>query len=646
MRGVRRASEPLELVLEEENGDNGDSMHSSTVASSGYENSIPPIAPFPDAEAMTESSSEPDEYDHEDSDSQYMSLGQQFGARSKQRRQEQRMRELLEQQKAQMQALVQSHNGRGRAPSAGEPMRHTISHDPGMPGNLNAIMNSARPSLVMGSVLQSMPRLDIGGGVRRVTFEGWMLKKGQHVRNWKRRFFNLTGQELKYSESPGGKSKGFGLVLGVTRHLSLPRGLSISLAPNRTLEVQAESTDDQEAWLLHLNQACGKASMDATVTPIPLAPASSPHPSTVIDEVTPPQPVSGSGLQTRRHSSHSNQSSTNYDDSYVVDTQTVCEGWLYKQGQMVRTWKKRWFSLVNEVLSYREMQSSVQVKGYGRVMSVQRSMTTHAFGLVIELDNNRKLNVYAEDADTQKRWHRALAQVLQPKESSAPSLPTSAQTLFKQSKTHGSFIKNFSGWMNIPSGPLNMSWKRCFFTLHGVELAQSDDTPSPVTRVDTVAKVTPWSGKSGGLEFAMTSGRVWKVMCPSIRAANAWIAAVEDCQGRTRYTVDRFLKSCDTKQMQTIVCGWLTRTISKKSVMRQYFVLRHLTLSIASDVDETPEEYDVITGMTPAEKDCALEFQFVSSPKMVVECDTVDALRHWHRIVRTCLNETQRGTYK
>ncbi|ETV91500.1 hypothetical protein H310_14019 [Aphanomyces invadans] len=632
-----------------------------------------------DPEAMTETSSEPDTDDDKRYESQYMSLGQQYGARSKQKRQERRMQELLD-------VKMQSFNGvsRGRGTSITDPVRHTFTDElppPVSSAMSSSSLNSSRASMVMGPVLQSMARRDVNERHRRASmrsFEGWLLKRGQRVKNWKRRYFTLNGQELKYMEGPGAKPKGYGMVVGVKKLHELPYALSISIVPNRTLDVQAESTDEQEAWMQRILDACGHVA--ATTPPPPpvlhvtlsSAPATPPQQlaASLQSTLEPPRPptdlnIAPPSVPVRRTSSLSSRSSTSHHESDYgiqssLDTATTCEGWLYKQGSLVKNWKKRWFTLLGEVLSYRDMQSSVAIKGYGRVQSVQRCMTTHAFGLLIELDNNRKLHVYAEDGDTQKRWYRAIAQVLQPTATSSEGVAGSGhaplmsanQTLFKQSKTHGGYIKNFSGWMSVPSGLFNASWTRCFFTLHGVELAQSDDTPSPVVRVGVIQKVVPWEGKPGGLEFHLLGQKnVWRTLCPSIRAANAWMAAIEDCQGRTRYTVDKFLRSCDAKKLPTIMCGWLTKTStssSKKhaSGLRQYYVLRHLTLSVAADVDLPPQEIDVVTAILLSDDhDCALVFKFSTAPTLVLECDSVESWTRWQRIVRTCLKETHRANY-
>ncbi|RHY61221.1 hypothetical protein DYB38_001852 [Aphanomyces astaci] len=669
--------------MDEEAHDNQQAhdSRSTTSAAPSIDDMLSMTAPM-DHEGMTETSSEVDTDEDKNYESQYLSLGQQYGARSKQKRQERRMQELLDQK-------MQSFNGVSRAhgTSVTDPVRHTFSSEFAPPrsiSNSSSTLNSSRPSMVMGPVLQSIAQMDVHDGHRRMrSFEGWLLKRGQRVKNWKRRYFTLNGQELKYSQGPGEKPKGFGMVVGVKTSPELAYALSISMLPTRVLDVQAESTDEQEAWLQRLLVASSSAT---TMTPsqapslslslpnssAPLSVAVSPLPShqaqpqRSVDLYPTPPP---STISTKRNSSLSSQgSSLGHDDesdaivghnsSIIMDTASECEGWLYKQGSFVRNWKKRWFSLTHQVLSYRDMQSSVTIKGHGCVHSVQRSTTTHAFGLVIELDNHRKLHVYADDADTQKRWHHAIARILQPsvapltsgempQPQAAPMLSAS-QTLFKQSKTHGGEIKNFSGGMSIPSGLFNASWTRCFFTLHGVELAQSEDTSAPVARVGSIQKVLPWEGKPGGLEFHMLGQKnVWRTLCPSVRAATAWVAAIQDCLGRTRYTIDKFLRSADAKQMQTTMCGWLTRLPAKQhGRLRQYYVLHHLTMSVANDVDLPPQEVDVVTAILSSEdRDCALVFKFSTAPDLVLECDSVDSWTRWQRIVRTCLKEPQRAHY-
>ncbi|KDO27256.1 hypothetical protein SPRG_07505 [Saprolegnia parasitica CBS 223.65] len=324
------------------------------------------------------------------------------------------------------------------------------------------------------------------------------------------------------------------------------------------------------------------------------------------------------------------------------DADAMVEGWLFKQGRIVKSWKQRYFRLLDHTLSYRETPASTHLLGHGRVVGVERSNTTHTFGLTISLDGNRTLHVYAENEIEMRKWLRALTALVQ-------AIPrTTGETLFKQSRTHGAFLKNFSGWMSIPSGLFNASLKRCFFTLHGAELTQSDDAPALVTRTDTIHHVVAWSGKPNGLEFHMRSNKVWKTVCPSQSAAAAWLAAINDNLKRQDFTVERFLKRCVVKELPTIMCGWATQinNTPRGKGIRQFYVFDTLHLSVACDVDAIVQPIDVITRVTPSSVDCAFEVHFVSEPMLVLQCDSVDGLRNWHLVIRTCLKEPIRQSFR
>ncbi|KAF0697515.1 Aste57867_11825 [Aphanomyces stellatus] len=226
----------------------------------------------------------------------------------------------------------------------------------------------------------------------------------------------------------------------------------------------------------------------------------------------------------------------------------------------------------------------------------------------------------------------------------AASLLSANQTAFKQCRTHGSFIKNFSGYMKIQAGFFGM-WKMGFFTLQGIELAYAEDEGLPVLRSDIIAYVVPVKGKQTQLEFHMKSKKVWKTDCASEDIAGAWFAAVDDCMARLTYGIDRYLRSCEKKQTQSIMCGWLSHMDGKRVISRYFYILRHLTLSIAPNVDVLPEHYDVVTGLTAADLDGAMQLRFESQPMMVLRCDSVELLRLWHLIVRTCMNEPTRATF-
>ncbi|KAH9091101.1 hypothetical protein Ae201684P_006502 [Aphanomyces euteiches] len=151
--------------------------------------------------------------------------------------------------------------------------------------------------------------------------------------------------------------------------------------------------------------------------------------------------------------------------------------------------------------------------------------------------------------------------------------------------------------------------------------------------------------KEDMLEFHMKSKKIWKTQCISRDIANAWFSAVDDSIGRVSYDLTRYFKSCDKRQIPTIMCGWLSEMDGKRVVARYFYVLRHLTLSVAPNIDITPEVYDVVTGLTAAAQDGAMKFMFESRPPLILRSDSPELLQIWHVVVRTCMNEPRRAIY-
>ncbi|OQR83145.1 hypothetical protein ACHHYP_15017 [Achlya hypogyna] len=601
----------------------------------------------------------------------YMSLGAQYGMEFKLARQKQEresMSELLRRHNLNQSFGGEDHDGRNLEHYNLGPARHSMDgHELGARYDRvsnNSAFSTVRQSMIMAPVLQSHPKRDgearlSGNNGAPEAFEGYLHKKGQRFKSWKLRYFQLMGKEIKYSVGPGGKIKGFGVLVGVDYLKDLPFGLTMRLAPNRTLDVYAESTDEQEAWYKRLQRAAmaTEAPIEVPPTPFePTAPPSSKASQSQVQSDLPPSsakrvtsvaslprvPSIASSTSSDRASRHSIGRSglrMSQISSDTSDSETV-EGYLFKQGRLVKSWKQRYFMLVNRTLSYRESPTATHLLGHGHVVSVERNNTSHAFGLAIGLDGNRTLYVYAENDTELRKWFKALSALALP----IPS--AQGETLFKQSRTHGAFLKNFSGWMSVPSGLFNASLKRCFFTLHGIELTQSDEAAAPLSRTDAIHHVVVWPGKTNGIEFHMRSTKVWKVICPSQSAAIAWLAAVNDNLKRQDFTVDRFLKRCVLKELPTLMCGWLTQVNAGRGRgVRQFFVLENLSLRIACDVDAVLQPYDTITRVGPSPVDCAFELHFASEPPLVLQADSVDGLRNWHMIVRTCLKEPIRQAY-
>jgi len=99
-----------------------------------------------------------------------------------------------------------------------------------------------------------------GGGLGRPaelpTRDGWMIKKGDVVKNWRKRYFKLIGSLLFYYRKTGGTPAGYIFMMETTR---LPDCLSEPLqdrpfcftisTPNRDYYVCADSGEEMYDWV-------------------------------------------------------------------------------------------------------------------------------------------------------------------------------------------------------------------------------------------------------------------------------------------------------------------------------------------------------------------------------------------------------------
>ncbi|KAL6076948.1 Pleckstrin y domain-containing H member 2 [Balamuthia mandrillaris] len=93
---------------------------------------------------------------------------------------------------------------------------------------------------------------------KEVFKQGWMTKKGNHVKNWKRRFFVLSKKELKYFVNDMAfKAKGVVLIKEVkavqlSTDARAPNFSFELVTPSRTYVFSCESQQDVESWMEQL----------------------------------------------------------------------------------------------------------------------------------------------------------------------------------------------------------------------------------------------------------------------------------------------------------------------------------------------------------------------------------------------------------
>ncbi|ETL33880.1 hypothetical protein F441_14129 [Phytophthora nicotianae CJ01A1] len=201
---------------------------------------------------------------------------------------------------------------------------------------------------------------------------GWLKKEGGKVKSWKRRYFTLYGSKLSYYKSEKGSLLRSVSVINVEPHPSVSLGLTVSTVGGRKLIVQAESNGEFNKWLNAIQEAVAEASeRNSTGIEIPMM-------NMVIDH------RSSEDLQS--FASHS--------------------GWLQKEGQRFKTWKRRYFTLKNSALIYYSEIGGV-ARGHGMVKGVHQD--TKPLTLVIEFRSGKTMRVTAASEAEKNSWLQALS---------------------------------------------------------------------------------------------------------------------------------------------------------------------------------------------------------------------------------------------
>ncbi|KAG8906339.1 hypothetical protein FRB99_007119 [Tulasnella sp. 403] len=233
---------------------------------------------------------------------------------------------------------------------------------------------------------------------------GYLDKKGERRKTWKRRWFVLRQTQLSYYKSD--KEYKLLCLLPLSEiHSVTPVTLKRHhhtfgmVTPSRTYYVQASSDAEVDSWVRALNEA--KARMTAgNPTGAPLSEGKKHVPPTINVQrstpvniqssgpKTPPPLSSGSPSSPSNFQQHLTSSDSEDIDSYfptspVVGSsprlgtgpvqsgsehskKIVCQGYLMKCGSKRKTWRKRWFVLTPETLIYAKTHMDVGPGKLGR----------------------------------------------------------------------------------------------------------------------------------------------------------------------------------------------------------------------------------------------------------------------------------------
>jgi hypothetical protein len=231
---------------------------------------------------------------------------------------------------------------------------------------------------------------------------GWVYKQGSLVRNWKKRFMVLRGRQLTYYDTarltPSVKEKGSFTVITVELSTEIQNGLLVHGRGGRVLKLYTDSAESTSSWYARI--------MEAT------APAAAVG-GAVMDRRS-SMAMSEQYRYSSMASSAPGAASVDLDDELELmerldslpldDAPVTHSGWLKKEGSRVKSWKRRFFALRGNALSYFDSEDTgAAAKGYGHVQAIEVNDTV-ANGLDITFDNGRVLRVSAKTRPDMEMW--------------------------------------------------------------------------------------------------------------------------------------------------------------------------------------------------------------------------------------------------
>ncbi|KAG2903240.1 hypothetical protein PC118_g15833 [Phytophthora cactorum] len=269
---------------------------------------------------------------------------------------------------------------------------------------------AASNSLTDRLTMMNIPTQDLKGSV----FYGWLWKRGQSFKTWKKRFFLLNGAALTYytqccviaSDVLGGGTQCLDLpVRGGLRVAKAELsdmtsfGLKITSSSGRVLYVQAGDQDSREQWLKVLKEA--PLMRGEMMGQVPLR-------RTMASDLSTQRSYQAEGSSPYMHTAMSVLSSDDGDDTQDCDMQ----GYLHVRGGLLPSWKKRFMTLTDGHLTVRPRRTLRSLdpqeadKPFEVISAVRWS--GHDNGLCIRLENHKELYVYADHDVDASMWLEAL----------------------------------------------------------------------------------------------------------------------------------------------------------------------------------------------------------------------------------------------
>ena len=222
----------------------------------------------------------------------------------------------------------------------------------------------------------------------------------------------------------------------------------------------------------------------------------------------------------------------------------LCSGWAMKRGKVNRAWKKRYFVLTRDALSYYKSPGETQPKGSIDVVgisAISRSRDAQSPEFTLEIVTFAR--VFFVRAYTERDLIMWLDSFRELKERSGVSFSLDyahddedrwpSQIYTEGTNPVVSYLqKNTAGWL-LKRGKINKRWKRRFCRLYPKENLLSyykseDDGAMPAGTIDLSTAADIRKSHDANLAFeVVTEGRLWVFCASTSRELEEWMLTLQ-----------------------------------------------------------------------------------------------------------------------
>lgn len=209
-------------------------------------------------------------------------------------------------------------------------------------------------------------------GGEPVTYAGWVFKEGSLVRSWKKRFLVAKGADLAYYKNTD--KENHAQLLGaltaarIERLPDITNGLLIIGTEGRLLKIFTDTRAEMDKCYAAIARHCRDQNRGAF------------------------------GASAPASSSASSASTATQAKQRV--------GWLEKEGQHFKTWKKRYFVLSGNRLTY-SASIGGETLGAGKVVGARRD-PGRPFTLSVTFEGGREMRIGGKSEFDIDDWHKAM----------------------------------------------------------------------------------------------------------------------------------------------------------------------------------------------------------------------------------------------